>query len=79
MKKYYWYSFSYEGKNQGVCLVEANTPEEARHKVIELKIAPEHDHGQCFGISKAEIPLNVLVTPDEMIKLGYESVKTTIY
>jgi hypothetical protein len=78
MEKYYWFSFSHAGGNQGVCLVEADTPEEARHKVIELNIAPDHDHVQCYGISKPEIPLNVLITPKEMVELGYTSVKTTL-
>lgn len=77
MKKYFWFSFSHEGGNQGVCLVEADTPEEARLKVIGLNIAPEHDNVHCFGISEAELPLNVLVTPEEMVKLGYAPVKTT--
>jgi hypothetical protein len=78
MEKYYWFSFSNKGKSQGVCLVEANNMEEARLKVIELNIIPEHDHVQCFGILEAEIPLNVLVTPEEMVKLGYTSVKSKI-
>lgn len=75
-KKYFWFSFSNNGKNVGVCLVEKDTIDEARDRVIELGIAPEHDHLQVFGISKAELPLNILFTPEEMVKLGYESVKT---
>ena len=78
MKKYYWFSFSSEGGNQGVCLVEAVTPEEAQFKVIELGIIPEHDHVQCFGISEAELPLNVLISPEEMVKLGYTSRQTKV-
>jgi hypothetical protein len=78
MENYYWFSFSYKGKNQGVCLVEADTTEEARHKVLELNIAPDYDHIQCFGISEAELPLNVLVTPEEMVKLGYVSINSKL-
>ena len=79
MKKYYWFSFSHKGENQGVCLIEADTPGEAQIKVIELGIAPHYDHVQCFRISEAEIPLNILVTYEEMVKLGYSPVKTTLY
>ena len=71
MKKYYWFSFSYQGENQGVCLVEAENSELARQKVVELGIAPQCDHIKCFGIAEAEIPLNTLFTADEMIKSGY--------
>lgn len=77
-KKYFWFSFSSVGGNVGVCIVEKDTFEEARDKVIELGIAPEHDHLQVFGISEAELPLNVLVTPEEMVKLGYQPVKTKV-
>ncbi len=75
MEKYYWFSFSYKGKNQGVCIVESDTIEEAQHKVIELNIAPKYDNIEYFSLLEAELPLNVLVTPEEMIKLGYTSVK----
>jgi hypothetical protein len=78
MNKYYWFSFSFKGKNQGVCLVETDTVEEAQDKVIELGIVPEYDHIQVFGISEAELPLNILVSPEEIIKLGYELVTSEI-
>lgn len=78
MKEYYWFSFSYKGENQGVCLVKANTFEESLKKVIDLKIAPNHDHIQCFGISEPELPLDVLITPDKLRELGYTPVKSKI-
>ncbi len=71
MKKYYWFSFSHQGENQGVCLVEAENSHVARLKVLELGIAPQHDHVKCFGIKEIEIPLDTLFTADEMVKAGY--------
>jgi hypothetical protein len=71
MKEYYWFSFSYQEENKGVCLTEANCPHEALAKLIKLEIAPQFDNIKCFGIPEAEIPLDTLFTAEEMIKAGY--------
>jgi hypothetical protein len=41
MDKYYWYSFSYNAQNQGVCLIKADSIDEANDILNELQIAPK--------------------------------------
>ena len=43
----YWFSFSFDGKNMGVCLIKADTPEEALAKCDNLRLTPEYDDIYC--------------------------------
>ncbi len=72
-KKYYWFSFSYEGKNQGVCSIEAQSDSIALARLFELKLAPKFDHIEGYELSEKEIELDVLISPEEMRKRGYKS------
>jgi len=72
-KKYYWFSFSYEGKNQGVCSIEAESDSIALSRLWELKIAPKFDHIMGFELTEQEIELDVLISPEDMKKRGYKS------
>ncbi len=80
--KNYWFSFSSRGGNNGVCIVQADTPEEAKDKVENLKLMPDHDHIFCCEITdKKELEkfeFNRLYTPSDMFKLGYMTTKTTL-
>lgn len=74
-KKYFWYSFSYQGNNQGVCLIEANSKLEADTKLAELKISPSHFNDVlCVPIEDQEIELNVLISPKDMQQKGYDQI-----
>lgn len=72
---YFWFSFSKNGKNQGCINVEANTSEIAMKKAIELNIVPKHDDVETYKIDEPEIPINVLMSPEEMRQMEYASVK----
>lgn len=73
--KIHWFSFSFEGENKGVCLVEANSREEAEDKAKNLGIFPENDdvaHYELEDLSKEiDLELNRLYSTEEMIEKGY--------
>lgn len=73
----YWFSFSFRGKNNGVCLIEAKTLESAETIILEKKLVPENDHAICVKIDdlsqEGEFEFNRLYSPEEMRKIGYES------
>ena len=75
MIKYYWFSFSFNGKNQGCCNVEAKSEKEALQRIIDLNIHPRHDDIEIFEIEKFELKLNKLYSTQEMISLDYKSYK----
>lgn len=77
MNKYFWFSFSYRGQNNGVCLIEADSPEEADDKIIALNLVPSFDDVKCFQIDNAEIELNRLFSYEELVDMGYMSETTT--
>ena len=74
--KYYWFSFSYKGKNNGVCVVEATSSEEAIQKTIDLNIHPPHDDIFSCVISELESGMTVdrLYSQEEMFNIGYHSI-----
>lgn len=74
---YFWFSFSKNGKNQGCINVEADTSEIAMENAIELNIVPKHDDVEIYEIDELEIPVNILVSPEEMRQMEYASVKYT--
>lgn len=79
-ENYYWFSFSHEGGNAGVCIVQANDEDQALQKTIELDIHPAHDHIACFQIEDLEsgMEINILYTPEDMVNMNYESHKEVI-
>jgi len=72
--KWYWFSFSFQGKNQGCCNVKAENKEEALQKTIDLGIRPKHDDIASFEITCPELPPDRLFTKDELIAMDYEPV-----
>lgn len=71
IKKWYWFSFSLGGKNQGCCNVKASSKESALDKVIELGLLPKIDDFIAFVLDKKELPENKLISRPEMLKRGY--------
>ncbi len=69
--KWFWFSFSYKGKNQGCCNVQAKSRKAALQKTIDLQIHPKHDDIQAFEMEKAELGPDRLFTKQEMLKLNY--------
>jgi hypothetical protein len=72
---YFWFSFSKNGKNQGVINIEAETSEHARDKAIKLGIVPGYDHVESIEIDEPELILDTLITPDQMTSMNYDSIK----
>ena len=75
---YYWFSFSYQGMNNGVCAVQASEEKEAVQKTIDLGIHPSHDDMLIFELTEDEwkqegIELNRLYSKEEMNILDYKS------
>ncbi len=71
--KFYWYSFSLTGVNQGVILIEADNINDADSKLEELNIIPNFDNIECVVIDNAEIELNRLYKKEELVAKGYIS------
>ncbi len=69
--KWYWFSFSYNGKNQGCCNVKAKNEKEALQKTIDLDIHPKHDDIEKFEMDKQELKPDKLYSRKEMIEAGY--------
>ncbi len=72
---YYWFSFSKNGKNQGVISVKSTTFDKAVSKAKKLGIVPKYDDVEFYEAQKQEIPLDVLVSPQEMNNMEYKSNK----
>jgi len=71
--KWYWFSFSYKGRNQGCCNVEAKDRETAIQKTIDLNIHPKHDHMEIFEFDDAELEPDKLFSRKELLGKGYET------
>ena len=71
---YHWFSFSKDGKNQGVMNIEADPHELAVKKAKGLGV-PDFDDVESFLIPEPEIPLDILVSSQEMKDRKYESFK----
>lgn len=73
--KIFWFSFSDCMENKGVCIVKADTAEEARDKIENLGLMPEHDDIFCAELNDLDydpgMEFNVLYSSEEMIKKGY--------
>ena len=69
--KWYWFSFSFDGKNQGCCNVQAANKKDALKKTIELKIHPKHDDIKVCVIAEAELLPDRLYTRNQMLAKGY--------
>lgn len=73
--KIFWLSFSLRGKNQGVCVVMADSNEEAKEKCINLGLYPENDDVACWNLTSMKkdpgIKFNRLYSEEEMIEMGY--------
>jgi hypothetical protein len=80
--KNYWFSFSSLGGNNGVCIVQADTPQDAKDKAENLKLIPECDHIFCCEITDekeiSKFEFNRLYTPEDMIALGYVPKKSLV-
>jgi hypothetical protein len=76
----YWFSFSLANVNQGVCLIQADTPQEALAKCDNLKLTPEYDDIYCTESNdmsrEAPLQFNRLYSPEEMIEFGYSLIDT---
>lgn len=73
---YYWFSFCYEGKNTGVCIVMEYNRQNALNKIADLGILPNYDDIACYRIPEIEsnMELDKLYSPEEMEKMNYKSV-----
>ena len=77
--KWYWHSFSFNGKNQGCCIVAAETQELALQKTIDLNIHPAHDSIKVYStdsisdIQEEDLELDRLYSKKELVELGYET------
>lgn len=71
----YWFSFSYKGDNVGVCIVQAESIDEALIKTKKLKIHPTSDNIRVYEFDSLKdddkLSLNRLYFKQEMIELGY--------
>jgi hypothetical protein len=74
---YYFFSFSFQGANNGCCIVQSDTVENALQKTVDLKIHPPHDNIARFELfDNDNMELNRLYSPEEMKKnKGFESFK----
>lgn len=76
----YWFSFCYGRVNKGVCLIQADTAEEALAKCDNLKLTPEYDDIFCTLANdmtgEADLQINRLYSPEEMIEFGYSVIDT---
>lgn len=82
-EQWYWFSFSYKKKNQGCCMVQAHTVEEALQKIIDLNIHPKHDDIAKFVFTDEEaaqeqkhMKPDRLYSPEELTKLGYKRIQS---
>ncbi len=75
--KWYWFSFSFGGVNQGCCNVEAENQEAALQKTIDLGIHPKHDDIECYEGIASELEPNRLFSKEEMTKMDYENCRYT--
>ncbi len=73
--KWYWFSFSHNGENQGCCNVQAENKEAALRKTIELGIHPKHDDIECFHIAEPELEADRLYSKAELEAKDYESIR----
>ena len=75
---WYWLSFSFKGENQGVCIINAPTLEDAREKAQELKIWPENDHIEAYLLNAKpdDLKPDTLIKAEELMKKGYVRVKS---
>lgn len=72
--KWYWFSFSHNGINQGCCNVQAKDKESALQKTIDLRIHPKHDNIETFELDTPELEPDRLFSKHEMIDRDYETV-----
>jgi len=75
---WYWFSFSFGGKNQGCCNVQAAGSEEAKQKVEDLGIMPQNDHIRAFEMDEPELDPDRLYSVDELKALEFKREKSTI-
>ena len=73
--KWFWFSFSHNGINQGCCNVQAKSRKVALQKTIDLQIHPVHDDIEIFELNDAELEPDRLFTRQEMLDKDYESEK----
>lgn len=80
--KIFWFSFSYKGKNNGVCVVKADTEEDGFEKIENLQLLPDYDDVHCTECENIDndpgIEFNVLYSPEEMVQKGYIPVITKL-
>ncbi len=70
--KWFWFSFSHNGVNQGCCNVKAANQKAALRKTIHLGIHPKHDDIEtCELLGEAELEPDRLFTRQEMLDMNY--------
>lgn len=78
--KTYWFSFSLNGDNNGVCIIEAESEAEGIAKLVKSNLIPNYDDVLGFEISdlseEAALEYNRLYSCQEMIDLGYSTTTT---
>jgi hypothetical protein len=77
--KIYWFSFSYQGRNNGVCIVQADCKHSALDKTINLGLHPAHDDILCLeldelGEKDSHMEFNRLYSKADMEEFGYNAV-----
>jgi len=73
--KYYWFSFSLNGRNQGVCCTEATDADSGLLKITEMNLVPKADHIRGFELDEKELELDRLYTKEELKSIGYQGKK----
>jgi hypothetical protein len=80
---YFWFSFSLDGLNQGVCLIEDKHKEPGTERACHMAfqtatekgLVPKHDHVQSFEVCGLENDLeaNKLYSKADMDSRNYKS------
>jgi hypothetical protein len=69
--KWYWFSFSLDGKNQGVFNIEAYNEWDAYREAQELGLIPDYDDIELTRIPEQELKEIKRYSPEELYELGY--------
>lgn len=71
--KYFWFTFSNDGKHQGVAIIMAGNSTEAIKKGLLLDLFPLFNSLEAYQIEGLESGMEAhrLYSEEDMIKLGY--------
>ena len=74
----FFISYSLNAVNQGCINVEASTEREAIANVITLGIEPKFDDIRVYIVEENDLPLNTLVSREDLIKQNFEKTPDSI-